>query len=462
MGDPVRNRCDPASLNDADVAAALERIGARDAERGRDARHVYDTLTWGEGPAMITQSAVQDWLWYRLPTKYMTDEVGYMGRLAGIAAELFDELGLDAYAALCRSETTVGVHDAFERSDSSGFDAMRNAQVASGIDPPDLDDFEWGQLMGLEEANARSAVELALEDAIADGRLVVGGRSWRIRQREVTALALEADHPSQPGQTWRTAIVTERLGTWADEPSRRSETLGRLRAQVANRLLHPIAAPDDIAERLAPLTWLLAKIGDEQPLTQAGYLTPAFVRQVHAEQPWEEPFPIRGTPRTESDAITLSRVRTVLESIGAVRRRRAKLQRTTRGAAMVSDAAAAWTALIRRPVTDEWDRFAVHAVALVLLDSDVAMLAEDVAQVVAGAGIDLGWRTTGHDGVDRDPTARDVQWAFSDTAAMLRLFGMLDEQGDWRERRWILTPAGTTTMLGVLSESATGPRARPQ
>jgi hypothetical protein len=261
----------------------VERIGARDAERGRVARHVYDTLTWGEGPGMLTQSGVQDWLWYRLATKYLTDEVGYMGRLAGIAAELFDELGLDAYAAICRSETTVGVHAAFDCSDSAGFDAMRKARAASGIDPPDLEDFEWGEVMGFEEANARSAAELALERAIADGRLVVGGRSWRIRQREVIAAVLDTDHPSHPGQTWRTAILTERLSAWTSEASRRSETLAGLRARVANRLLHSIPAPEDVAERLAPLTWLLEKLGDEQPLTQAGYLTPAFVRQVHAE-----------------------------------------------------------------------------------------------------------------------------------------------------------------------------------
>ena len=87
--------------------------------------------------------------------------------------------------------------------------------------------------------------------------------------------------------------------------------------------------------------------------------------------------------------------------------------------------------------------------------------AEEVAQAVAGVAVDLGWRTTGHDGIDRDPSEREVEWAFSDSAAMLRLFGMLDEQGDWRERRWMLTAAGTTTMLGVLWEGATGPRSRP-
>lgn len=171
MGDPVRNRCDPASLTDVLVDAAVERIEADDTERGRDVRHVYDTLTWGEGPGKLTQSGVQDWLWYRLPTKYMTDEVGYTGRLAGIAAELFDELGLDAYAAICRSETTVGVHDAFDHSDKAGFDAMRTAQAASGIDPPDLDDFEWGAVMGIEEPFPMRDIPRTESDAITLTRI---------------------------------------------------------------------------------------------------------------------------------------------------------------------------------------------------------------------------------------------------------------------------------------------------
>lgn len=460
MPEPAKNRCDPASLTAALVDEAVDRIGARDAERGRDARSIYNTLTWGEGPALLSQSVVQDWLWYRLPTKYITDEAGYMGRLAGVAAELFDELGLDAYATICRSETTAGVHAAFDRSNGSGFAAMRKARDASGIDPPDLDDLEWGDIMGIEEANARSAAEGALERAISEGALVVGGPRWRVRQREVTALAVDAAHPAQPGQSWRTAILTERLSSWTGEASRRSATLAGLRAQVANRLLHPIPPPDDVAERLAPLTWLLTRIGDEQRLTQAGYLTPAFVRQAHAEQPWEEPFPMRGTPRTESDAITLSRLRAVLESIGALRKQRTKLQRTSRGAAMAADATVLWAALIRQPVRDQWDRFVVDTAALVLVARGVPVPAAEVVQEVAEVAADLGWRTTGPGGAARDPSAGDVRWAFSDTAAVLRVFGMLDEEGSWAERRWMLTASGVETMLGILRHSATGPRSR--
>jgi len=62
---------------------------------------------WGEGPAVIRQSGVQTWLWYIVPTKYITDEPGYMGGLAETAAALFDDLGLHGYAAFCRAEVAA-------------------------------------------------------------------------------------------------------------------------------------------------------------------------------------------------------------------------------------------------------------------------------------------------------------------------------------------------------------------
>jgi hypothetical protein len=59
---------------------------------------------------------------------------------------------------------------------------------------------------------------------------------------------------------------------------------------------------------LAPLTWLLEVFGDEQALTQAGYLNRAFVAMVHAQRPWERPFRSRRPPRSETDEITLHRL----------------------------------------------------------------------------------------------------------------------------------------------------------
>ena len=70
------------------------------------------------------------------------------------------------------------------------------------------------------------------------------------------------------------------------------------------------------------------------------------------------------------------------------------------------------------------------------------------------------WRTSGDRG-DADPSERDVAWAFSDSRTLLTLFGLLDVDGDWGDRRYHLTPAGETTMLAMLGATATGPRERP-
>jgi hypothetical protein len=459
MAEPVRNRRSTVDLDDEDVRGAIERMADRDLDRGRDAQHVYDTLMWGEGPSRIDQAGVQRWLWYELPTKYMTDEPGYMARLAAVAAELFDELGLDAYAALCRSQVTAGVHAAFDRSRDDGFAAMRKALVSSGIDPPDLDSFAWGQVMGTEEAMAGAAAVSALELAIANGELVVGGRGWRARQREITERVLDSDHPSQPGQTWRTAVVTERIGTWVDAASMRSAELGRRRARLSKRLLHPIPPPPDVAERIAPLTWLLDAFGDEQALTQAGYLNTAFVLTVHAHRPWKDPFPVDRPPRTETDEITLHRLRGFLETAGAMRKRHRVLQRTQRGAAMATDPAVAWVALIERLGSNPWNRFVTETCGLVLLDGDGPVPEKEVTAAVVGMAGEAGWRTSSDR--DADPSARDVSWAFSDSRALLGLFGMLQADGDWGDRRYHFTPAGETTMLAMLRATATGPRERP-
>lgn len=458
MAEPVRNRRSTIDLDDHDVQGAIERIAGRDLDRGRDAQHVYDTLTWGEGPSRIDQAGVQRWLWYELPTKYMTDEPGYMTRLGAIAAELFDELGLDAYAVVCRSQVTAGVHDAFDRSRGDGYAAMRKALASSGIDPPDLDSFAWGQVMGTEEAMARATAESALEEAIANGELVVGGRGWRARQREVTERVLDSDHPSQPGQTWRTAVVTERIGTWIDAATMRSPDLGRRRARLSNRLLHPIPPPPDVAEHMAPLTWLLGAFGDEQALTQAGYLNKAFVLTVHADRPWEDPFPTDRPPRTETDEITLHRLRGFLEAAGALRKRRRVLQRTQRGAAMATAPAVAWVALAERFGSNPWSRFVTETCGLVLLDGNGPMAEQEITAAVAGMADEAGWRTSGDSG--DGPSARDVSWAFSDSRTLLTLFGLLGVDGDWGDRRYHLTPGGETTMLAMLRATAAGPRER--
>ena len=347
MTAPARNCIHPAELTEHDVGEALTRLAARDTEMARRAGDAYEALTWGEGPGVLRQAGLQEWLWYVVPTKYITDELGYMGRLAYAVAALFDELGLHAYAAVCRSSATAEVHAGFDRSDADGRRALRRAMQQSGIEPPDLADFTWSDVMGAEEATARSAVSDALERAIAAGDLEVGSRGWRSAQAAVAQAALDSDHRELPGQSWRTALLTERLEQWVGTTERRSRELGAARAAVANRLLHPIKRPDGVTGAVASLVWLLDRHGNEQPLTQAGYLTPSFVRSLHAERPWDDLLVSVQPPRSEADDIMLLGLREWLQDVGALRKRKAKLVRTAGGKAMAADPDRAWDTLTR-------------------------------------------------------------------------------------------------------------------
>ncbi|MGH9224931.1 MAG: hypothetical protein ACRD2W_14415, partial [Acidimicrobiales bacterium] len=220
--------------SDADAVAALVlgALRAADDELGSNAEAAWNTLTWGGGIGSITQEAVQNFLWHELPRKWLAPpEDDICATMAAAAAALLDGLGLERYAAICRSPATVEVHAAYRRSDDEGRRAFRRAVDRSGIDPPDLDGLAWGSMMGPDEACARSAVAVALEQAIAAGELVPGGRGWRDRQRAVTAATLDRPHPSLPTQTWRSAVLTERLEHWVSFGRGRSPALGALRAR---------------------------------------------------------------------------------------------------------------------------------------------------------------------------------------------------------------------------------------
>lgn len=460
MAPVLRNRRQPWELTEDDVTAALARIARQDEHLGREADHVYNTLTWDEGPGQIRRAGVQDWLWYRLPTKYLTDEPGYMGRLAETAAILFDELGLDAYAAVCRDERTATVHAAFERSDTEGFKAMRKARDASGIEPPDLDDFAWGPMMEMEEACAHATVENVLEAAIEAGDLTVGGRGWRIHQQEITAAALDGDHPDQPGQSWRTVVVTERIGEWVRTASMRSEGIGRRRADIANRLLRPVDPPTDLAAHMASVTWLLDLFGEQQALTQAGYLNRAFVVKVRDQHPWDDELRELGAPRTETDVIGLHRLRAWLERAGALRKRGKVLRRTERGTAMASDPLLVWQTFTRTVASEGWDRFAIEDAATILLERREPVAIRDLFSEIADDAVALGWRT--NDGAtQRPPSEREVSYAFHESWALLDLFGFATEHGDWRNRAVSLPSAGESTILAMLRAVAASPKSRP-
>ncbi|MFQ5968748.1 MAG: hypothetical protein ACE5MI_14280, partial [Acidimicrobiia bacterium] len=151
------------------LGRVLAEMAADDQDRADMAEAVADWLTAGEGTETIDLASVQRFVWYELPVKWMGNG-GLRRRTLEAAAELFDRLGMARYAEVCRSPVTSEIHHAYVESQEKGIKAFQRANRRSGIDPPDLDNFVWGDVMGLEEAVARRAAERALEEAMTVGR----------------------------------------------------------------------------------------------------------------------------------------------------------------------------------------------------------------------------------------------------------------------------------------------------
>lgn len=137
-----------------------------------------------EGPDAITQERVQHFLWYSLPLKWLT-ELDHKLAIAASLARALDLLGLPRHAEICRSETTRAILHAYEHDNGEGLRAFHRADIASGIRPPDLPEFEWGSTMGWEESRALSSTAELLELAVAGGDLVPGARGWKSHQQEL-------------------------------------------------------------------------------------------------------------------------------------------------------------------------------------------------------------------------------------------------------------------------------------
>ncbi len=437
------------------VEAGVARIRAGDRRLGDDAALAADLLTAGEGADVVSQGRLQDELWWRIPKRL--DPESWREVIDGAAA-LFDELGLDRYAALARSETTAEVLEAWARSPKEGHTRATKARAASGVAAPDTDLLTWGTVFGGAECEAMEAVERALEAAIVAGELVPGGRGWKAQAAAIAERTLRAAVEAVPGQSWLTLVTTERVGSWlrTNEP-----TVQRLRQGVANRLLSPIDPPADVGPVVEPMRWLLTHAADGITLTQSGYLAKALVLEaVDRFDWWEWDKP----PRSEADVFQLELLREAARSLGLVRRRGRTLSATAKGKASLDDPAGLWRLLVGTlGGDDEYDQLVGELVAMSLLESPAHddALASMVRPVLDG----LGWRADG-----QPLQHRQVVWAVWERIHWWRTIGVAEHHASrWdRETRrqvepatTVLTAAGEATALAYLRLRATRPRTSP-
>jgi hypothetical protein len=383
-----------AEAEDGEITAALAKLAAQDAGAADDAQAALEWIVGEQGLRLVTQERIQAFCWYEL-----------------------------------------------------------HAAAASGIQPPDLPEFEWGAAMAVQEASAWSATDEFLELAVVGGDLVPGARGWKTRQQELARRYLSTPRAELMGQTLAQAILTERTETWVN--LRRSGTRRQILAAVANRLLHPAQLPADVAAHPLPrLSWLLGELDSGIALTQTGNLSQKFVQQAAARFGWDSARP----PRTEDELHDLHKLRQLAQRLRLARRVRRTLMLTAAGRRLAADPERMWRAVAAGLL--DGDDFTVFAseLFLALLLGTGPVPGEEIKAAVGRAAGEEGFRESR---TGEPPGEQDVSRAVHDTINLCRALGLLGAGGDWRDGSYELTGVGQATALEALHARATGPRTIP-
>jgi len=441
-----------ADDEDLMIADAVAKLGAEDAGAARNAEAALDWLTAGEGLGVLTQERLQHFLWYGLPMKWLTD-TDHHRRIVDALARAFDLLGLSRYAALFRSETTAEVLDAYERSDAEGKKAFHNADLASGIRPPDLDELEWGSVMGVTESDALSSTAELLELAVASGELVPGARGWKQRQQELVRAHLTTPRLELGGRSWLDGILAERLETWLE--GRRSPTRRQILEAVVDEVRSPVTLPDGVDDAVPPLRWFLGELVDGQALTQTGNLGRTFVQDAAGRFGW---WDFDKPPRSEDELYDLHQVRHLAQRVGLARRSGRRLVLTPKGRAALADGDQLWRTATRGLLVDHEFAAALGEITLAVLASRDSTPASELDSVLAVVVREVGWRATD---TGAPPTEHDIRSGWHLATNLLRALNLLSTGGGWQDRNYRLTPAGRAVALECLHHRATGPRSSP-
>jgi hypothetical protein len=440
-------------MGEEQLERVLAEMAAVDPDRASMAESIIESLTAGEGMERIDLASVQRFAWYELPLKWIAPD-DLRQHILDVSCDLFDGLDMPRYADVFRSPATAKIYAAYRESSKDGFKAFRKAHQASGVDPPDLEDFEWGDMMGIEEAVALGNAERALEEAIVTGRMTPGSRGWKTTAAQVTATALDSSHRELLGQTHRTAILTERLGSWLRSAEHHSSQLFALRSQATKRLLAPIPVPPDAAERLEPVVWMLDWVDRGVMLTQAGYLPTAMVRESWERFEWNLRWTDRA-PKSESELGELGELHSLLRRVGAVRTKGNGLRLTIKGRRMGDDPEFAWRTLAVGLSDGIWPR-AVAEVYTLLLLLDGEQSTDHLQDRATDILVEAGWSTE-----DGPPDRWAVLRAWSSTRWTLEALGGVTPTDGFIARTTGLTEFGQATLLEQIRAEATGPRSRP-
>ncbi|MCK2240971.1 MULTISPECIES: hypothetical protein [unclassified Crossiella] len=438
---------------DTAIDAALAELAATDPTAAEDARAALESLTWGQGLEVLSLHGVADFLWYRLPVKWMS-EAEEKRRVAAALGQVFEQVGLPRYATICAAPLTATILDTYDQQgESAGLAAYQRALAASGVQPPEIPGLlVWGTMLGTEEAAAYWAVTERLELALTAGEFTPGARGWRSTAQRITAEFLTADPVDFAGGAWLDRIQTERLGRWADS---RSTVRATLTSKITNRLITPIEVPADADHHLAPVRWLLELAAAEGvPLTATGTLARAVVGEGARRFDW---LTFGKQPRSESDLPEAWTLRTLAVEIGAVRRRGRRLLLTPAGRRLLTDGTPAlWQAVMPTLLPKPPAEAAAAEIALLLTLTGNRHGYDQRNRQVADALAGEGWRSQSTGG----PIEPDqIGWLLGELARRLDLLRLTEQRrlGDPHA----LTPAGTAAAYAALRHRALAPRDTP-
>lgn len=462
------DRDDPGAIVDEAVLA----VEADDFEAGQMASLAADFMTAGQGPGTIHQARLQEFLWSALPRKFPRED--WFPMVDG-TARLLDELGLERYAAIARSDATQAVLEAWMDDDDEGFARFLEEHERSGIAPPDTEMIAWGELMGIEEVHAFETVSIALEAAIVAGTYRPGARGWRSKAAEITRRTLEEQtRPIQPTDLRRyrrvDLVLGSRIEDWVTTVADEEQRVRR--APIASGFLdgpaavRPVPPPDDERQSaLEPLTWLLGSCRDGVRVTDAGYLDPALVREAVERFDW---WPFDDRPRSEADLYPLALLHRIAKRNRWLQRRSRRITTSRRARELLDDPVALWWALVGTVgQPNAYAGMVSELIALRLLEGPAESFGlidspSELLLAVSPTLLSQGWSSGGiplteHD-IERDIHASLGEW---------RLFALLREPPLTREALMAsrlevsLSPIGQRAAEGLLYARATARREFP-
>lgn len=406
---------------DPGIAEALDKMAAEDPQRARLAATALSWVTGGGGAGRITQERIQRFCWYDLPLKWQTD-VATRQTIAVALAELLDHLGLPRYAEICRSPQTIEVHAAYAENPQKGLLAFRNANLASGIYPPDLPEFTWGAAMGPEEAATLAAVQDYLELALVTGDLVPGARGWKRRQAKLVRTYLNTPNPRLAGQTPLDVTLTERIQRWLG--AEQSETRRLILSALANRLLHPANLPEDTEDPYPALSNFLSELKASEG----------------------------SAPDPSSTLLTLSK------DLRFARKHAGRIVITRLGESFLENPLKHWRRIPQTLKTsNSFHRLAGELLLALLLRDGSGMLPE-IVERIGQAAAEAGYREAG---TGAPPATGSVRRACSETLEPFDALGLLERSGDSESAEMRLNPIGEATALETLRLKASGPGVAP-